>query len=248
MTMANKLEGKKVIVAGGSRGIGKELVLEMARQGAHILFTYVSNEVEARATEAEARGISPFVVSMKADIGKKEDMDRVFDFIPANFGGNADIYIGVAFPESVFMPTAIMSESGFDNMFKAVRGHYFALQKAAQSLNHGGKIIVFSSGAAAMPQPGSGAYAGAKSAIEKFALSLARETGPQQITVNVVSPGVTKTEGLVAPKEMVDMLLAQTPLGRLGTVQDIAKATVQLCLPEMSWINGQVIQINGGIL
>jgi 3-oxoacyl-[acyl-carrier protein] reductase len=246
--MENKLDGKKVIVAGGSRGIGKELVLELARQGAHILFTYVSNEAEAKATESEASKICPYVLSMKADIGSKEDMDKVFDFVPANFGVKPDIYIGVAFPQSVFMPTALMTEAGYDSMFNAVRGHYFALQKAAQSLNNGGKIIVFSSGAAAMPQPASGAYAGAKSAIEKFALSLAKETGQQQITVNVVSPGVTETEGLVAPKQMIDMLVAQTPLGRLGTVQDIAKATVQLCLPEMSWINGQVLQVNGGIL
>ncbi len=246
--MENQLEGKKVIVAGGSRGIGKEIVLELARKGAHILFTYVANETEAKATELEARRITPNVLAIKASINSREEMNKVFDFVPANFGGKIDIYIGVAFPQSVFMPTTNMTEDGFDSMFNAVRGHYFALQKAAQSLNNGGKIIVFSSGAAAMPQPASGAYAGAKSAIEKFALSLSKETGQQQITVNVVSPGVTQTEGLVAPKEMIDMLVAQTPLGRLGTVQDIAKVTVQLCLPEMNWINGQIIQVNGGIL
>lgn len=246
--MKNQLSGKKVIVSGGSRGIGKEIVLELAKQGAHILFTYVANEAEAIATEAEAKKLTPYVIAKKANISSKEDMDNVFDFISVNFGGKPDVYIGVAFPQSVFMPTAFMTEEGFDSMFSAVRGHFFALQKAAQSLTQGGKIIVFSSGAAAMPQPASGAYAGAKAAIEKFALSLSKETGQQQITVNVISPGVTQTEGLVAPKEMIDMLVAQTPLGRLGTVQDVAKATVQLCLPEMSWINGQVIQVNGGIL
>lgn len=246
--MEKKLEGKKVIVAGGSRGIGKEIVLELAKQGAHILFTYVANEAEAKATEATAKLITPYVRAMRADISNRKEMIDVFDYVPENFGGKPDIYIGVAFPNTVFTPTAFMTEDGFDSMFNAVRGHYFALQKAAQSLNQGGKIIVFSSGAAAMPQPASGAYAGAKSALEKFALSLAKETGEQQITVNVVSPGVTQTDGLVAPKAMIDMLVAQTPLGRLGTVQDVAKATIQLCLPEMNWINGQVIQINGGIL
>ncbi len=246
--MEKKLEGKKVIVAGGSRGIGKEIVLELAKQGAHILFTYVANEAEAKATEAAAKEITPYVMAMRADISIPKEMSDAFDYVPANFGGKPDIYIGVAFPTTVFMPTAFMTEDGFDSMFNAVRGHYFALQKAALSLNQGGKIIVFSSGAATMPQPASGAYAGAKSAIEKFALSLSKEAGGQQITVNVVSPGVTQTDGLVAPKEMIDMLVAQTPLGRLGTVQDVAKATIQLCFPEMNWINGQVIQINGGIL
>jgi len=246
--MEKKLAGKKVIVAGGSRGIGKQLVLELAAQGAHVLFTYVSNEAESRATEEEARRVNPYVIGMKANIGSKEDMIKVFDYIPAHFGGKPDIYIGVAFPKSIFAPTAYMTEEGFDSMFTAVKGHYFTLQKAAQSLNNGGKIIVFSSGAAAMPQMASGAYSGAKAAIEKFALALSKETGTQQITVNIVSPGVTETDGLVAPKEMIDMLVAQTPLGRLGTVSDVAKATLQLCMPEMSWVNGQVIQVNGGIL
>jgi 3-oxoacyl-[acyl-carrier protein] reductase len=243
-----RLDGKKIIVTGGSRGIGKEIVLDLAREGAHVLFTYAGNDTAAKATEAEAKKINPFVMAMKADLTSKEEMNTVFDFVPANFGGQVDIYIGVAFPKSVFMPTAIMTESGYDSMFSAVRGHYFAMQKAAQSLRNGGKIIVFSSGAAAMPQPASGAYAGAKAAIEKFALSLAKETGVNSITVNVISPGVTETDGLVAPKEMIDMLIAQTPLGRLGNVKDVANATVQLCMPEMSWINGQVIQVNGGIL
>jgi len=243
-----KLEGKKIIVAGGSRGIGKAIVLELANEGAHIVFTYASNEAAAKATEAEARKINRYVMAMKADLTSKEDMAKVFDFVPASFGGKVDIYIGVAFPTSVFMPTLMMTSEGYDSMFNAVRAQYFALQKAAQTLNTGGKIIVFSSGAAAMPQPASGAYAGAKAAIEKFALSLSKETGNNLITVNVVSPGVTETDGLVAPKEMIDMLVAQTPLGRLGKVEDVAKATVQLCMPEMSWINGQVIQVNGGIL
>ena len=246
--MTKKLDGKRIIVAGGSRGIGKEIVLELARQGAHVLFTYSHNETEAKATEAEAKKIQPFVMVMKADITNKEEMSKAFDFFPTNFGGKPDIYIGVAFPPAAFMPTAMMTEEGYDGMFKAVRGQYFAMQKAVKSLNNGGKIIIFSSGAAAMPQPASGAYAGAKAAIEKFALSLSKETGLQQITVNVISPGVTQTEGLVAPKEMIDMLVAQTPLGRLGTVSDVAHATVQLCMPEMNWINGQVIQVNGGIL
>ncbi len=243
-----RLDGKKIIVAGGSRGIGKAIVLGLMHEGAHVLFTYAGNETVAKATEAEAKKIHPFVMGMKADLTSQAEMSKVFDFVPVNFGGKVDIYIGVAFPASVFMPTVMMTADGYDSMFNAVRGHYFTLQKAAQSLNTGGKIIVFSSGAAAMPQPASGAYAGAKAAIEKFALSLAKETGQNKITVNVVSPGVTETDGLVAPKEMIDMLIAQTPLGRLGNVEDVAKATVQLCMPEMSWINGQVIQVNGGIL
>jgi 3-oxoacyl-[acyl-carrier protein] reductase len=99
-----------------------------------------------------------------------------------------------------------------------------------------------------MPGIASGAYSGAKSALEKFAISLAKELGSKRISVNVVSPGVTETEGLVAPKEMVDALVAQTPFGRLGKPEDVAGAVLALCLPETAWITGQVIQANGGIL
>lgn len=144
------LKGKKVIVAGGSRGIGKEVVLELARQGAHVLFTYFGNEKEANATEAEAKKINSYIKALKADIGNRDEMNKVFDFVPTNFGGQPDIFIAVAFPRSVFMPTAMMTEEGYDSMFNAVRGYYFTLQKAAQSLAPGGKILVYSSGAASM--------------------------------------------------------------------------------------------------
>ena len=99
-----------------------------------------------------------------------------------------------------------------------------------------------------MAGPASGAYGGAKAAIEKFALGLSKEVGGKGIRVNVVSPGVTETDGLVAPQEMIDGLVAQTPLGRLGQPDDVAKAVVALCLPELAWITSQVIQVNGGIL
>ena len=84
--------------------------------------------------------------------------------------------------------------------------------------------------------------------LEQFALCLSRETGARGVTVNVLSPGVTRTDGLVAPPEMVAMLVQQTPLGRLGEASEVAAAAVTLCLPGMGWVNGQVIHANGGIL
>ncbi len=244
----NRLAGKKVIVTGGSRGIGKAIVLGLAHEGAHVLFTYVGNEAAAKATEAEARQINPNVQAIKADLSSIADMKAVFDYVPANFGGETDIYIGSAFSTAHFSPTAYLTEAQYDSMFASVKGHFFALQQAAQHVAPGGAIIVLSSGAASMAGPASGAYGGAKSAIEKFALGLSKEVGGKGIRVNVVSPGVTETDGLVAPKEMIDGLVAQTPLGRLGQPDDVANAVINLCLPEMAWITSQVIQVNGGIL
>lgn len=247
-TQSGKLENKKVIVTGGSRGIGKAIVHALAKEGAHILFTYNSNADAAKTTEAEAKQFSPYVVAMQADASNANAMKSVFEFLPTNFGGEADIYIANAFSEAVFAPTSLMTEDGYDRMFAAVKGHYFALQQAAHHVKEGGRIIVLSSGAAAMPGFASGAYSGAKSALEKFAISLAKELGAKRISVNVVSPGVTETEGLVAPQEMVQALVAQTPFGRLGQPNDVAGAVLALCLPETAWITGQVIQANGGIL
>lgn len=243
-----RLSNKRVIVTGGSRGIGKAIVSALAQEGAHVLFTYHRNHDAAKATEQAAKQVNPYIMAMQADATQIDAMKNVFEFLPKNFGGEADIYIANAFSEAVFAPTAMMSEEGYDSMFAAVKGHYFALQQAALHVREGGRIIVLSSGAAAMPGIASGAYSGAKSALEKFAISLAKELGSKQISVNVLSPGVTETEGLVAPREMVQALVAQTPFGRLGKPDDVAGAVLALCLPETAWINGQIIQANGGIL
>ena len=246
--MNRKLENKKAIVTGGSRGIGRAIVEALARAGAHVLFTYNSNAAAAQEVEAAVKQAGGLAVGIQSDLTKLDDIKALFAYIPTNFGAAADIYVGNAFATSIFMPTALMSEAAYDSMFAAVKGHYFALQQAAHQVNPGGRIIVLSSGVAQMPTPASGAYAGAKAALERFTLSLAKELGSKQIAVNVISPGITETDGMVAPKEMVDMLVAQTPMGRLGQPADVANAVLLLTLPESQWIHGQVIQANGGIL
>jgi 3-oxoacyl-[acyl-carrier protein] reductase len=243
-----ELAGTKAIVTGGSRGIGRAIVLNLARYGAHVLFTYQANEQAASEVEEAASGFSGKAKGIRADITKLDDIKRVFEYIPQNFGGSPDIFVSNAFSQSIFMPTAFMTEQGYDVMFAAVKGHYFALQQAAQQVATGGRIIVISSGASKMPTAASGAYAGAKAAIERFALALSKELGNKQISVNVVSPGVTETDGLVAPKEMIDTLVAQTPFGRLGKPDDVAQAVLLLCTKEAGWVNGQSIGANGGIL
>jgi 3-oxoacyl-[acyl-carrier protein] reductase len=239
---------KKALVLAGSRGIGKQIVLGLAAKGVHVIFTYASNEAAAREVADEVVRNGGQATAIKADVGNLSELKEAVAYSTQNLGAGFDYFINNAFPSAVFAPTEFMNEDGYDTMFAAVKGHYFALQYAIRHINDGGNVVVISSGAAAMPQPASGAYAGAKSAIEKFALSLSRELGSRQISVNVVSPGVTKTDGLVAPQPMIDMLVAQTPLGRLGEPADVANAVVALCTDGMKWVNGQVIQVNGGIL
>ena len=99
-----------------------------------------------------------------------------------------------------------------------------------------------------MSSPGAGAYAGSKAAIEQFSMALAKELGPRGVTVNTVLPGVTRTDGLVMPPYQVEMLVAQTPLGRLGDPEDIADAVALLVSDAARWITGQNIRVTGGIV
>ncbi|MBD0259364.1 MAG: SDR family oxidoreductase [Cytophagales bacterium] len=243
-----ELAGKNALVTGGSRGIGRAIVLELARYGAHVLFTYQSNEAAAKEVEQATGALPGKAVGLRADITQLADLRKAFDAIPAHFGGPPDIFVSSAFSRSVFAPTAFMREEDYDLMFAAVKGHYFALQLAAGQVADGGRIVVLSSGASQMPGVASGAYGGAKAAIERFAFGLSKELGSRQVTVNVVSPGVTDTDGLVAPKEMIDGLVAQTPLGRLGQPEDVARAVLLLCTREAAWVTGQNLGANGGIL
>jgi 3-oxoacyl-[acyl-carrier protein] reductase len=99
-----------------------------------------------------------------------------------------------------------------------------------------------------MAIPAGGAYAGCKAAIEHFSAALAKELGDRGITVNTISPGVTKTDGLVLALEQVNEMIAQTPLGRLGQPEDLADAVALLVSDDAHWITGQSIRANGGIV
>ncbi|MGV3638299.1 MAG: SDR family oxidoreductase [Flavobacteriales bacterium] len=242
------LTGKNAIVTGGSRGIGRAIVLSLAKQGAHVLFSYNSNEQAARAVEEAAKAQGGTVTALRSDSTRVADIAALFARAKELFNGRIDIVVCSAFPSAVFKPTAFLSEAEYDSMHAGAKGIYFTLQQAAQHIADHGRIVVLSSGAAGMATPASGAYAGAKSAVERFALSAAKELGAKQVSVNVVAPGVVRTDGLVAPQEMIDMLVAQTPLGRLGEPDDVAHAVTLLTLPNAGWISAQVVHANGGLM
>jgi 3-oxoacyl-[acyl-carrier protein] reductase len=124
----------------------------------------------------------------------------------------------------------------------------YMLQAAANRIKDGGRIVQFSTGATSMPIPTGGLYAASKAAGERFAFALAKEIGHRQVTVNVISPGVTDTDGLILPQPAIDHLISQTPLGRLGKPQDIADVVAFLVGDDAHWMTGQNLQVNGGIL
>jgi 3-oxoacyl-[acyl-carrier protein] reductase len=243
----NQLNGKRTLLLGGSKGIGKATVLALAREGAQVVFTYKSNDALADAMVVGSAADGLMIKCLRSDLSNLLDTENSFTWATEQLGGKIQLLVINAFPPPVFMPTEVMDEHGYDAMFAATRGTYFALQQAAKNVEDGGSIIVISSGAAINPQYGNGAYAGAKAAIERFAMSLAKELGNRQVSVNCISPGFTKTEDFNAPDQMVQMITSLTPFGRLGTAEDIANAIVALAQPASKWITGQIIQVNGGI-
>jgi 3-oxoacyl-[acyl-carrier protein] reductase len=242
--VSKKLQGKNAIVTGGSRGIGRSIVTLLAAQGANVLFTFQKNEEAANEVESLAKGSK----AVKTDMRNLADINQLFADANAHFNNKIDIVILNAFPEAILKPTVMISESDYDALFNGTKGNFFLLQNAAKNIADGGRIIMVSSGAAGMAGPAGGAYGGAKSAVERFTLSLAKELGSRKVAVNVVAPGVTETEGLVAPKHIVDYLITQIPMGRLGQPDEVANAVVLLTMPEAGWISAQIVRANGGLM
>lgn len=238
---------KVAIVTGGSRGIGRSVALKFAEQGFDVAVTYASQPEKAEAVAEEIRQLGANALAVKFDLTELADGQTLFPTVKDHFG-RVDVLVANAYGTSIFKPLTAVSEAEYDTLFAYTKGTFFLLQQAAAHLPDGARILVFSTGATQMPGPGSSLYAGSKAAIERFALGLAREIGNRQITVNVISPGVTKTDGLVAPQPMIDYLVGQTPLGRLGDPADIADAVVALAGDAGRWINMQIIKVNGGIL
>ncbi|MEL6181838.1 MAG: SDR family NAD(P)-dependent oxidoreductase, partial [Myxococcota bacterium] len=211
---------KTAIITGASKGIGRATAEALGALGFNVIINYRSNADAAKST-AEAvvqKGGAAHIV--QADVTKPADVARLFTAAEDKFGG-VDVVVSNA-GMSVFAPLAAMSVEDFDTMFQLnARGAFLVLSEAARRVRDGGRIIHISSGGTKMPSPGGGGYAASKAAGEQMALSLAKELGERQVTVNVVSPGVTRTEGLVLPEPALQQLVGMTPLGRLGAPADV---------------------------
>jgi 3-oxoacyl-[acyl-carrier protein] reductase len=237
----SSLTGKVAIVTASSRGIGRSIALRLGRDGAAVAVNYVASPEKAEAVVQEIISNGGKAIATKADV------TRLFDETEKQLGA-IDIVVNVA-GLSVFKPHVDLTDEDFDKIFSVnTRGAMYMLQAAATRVKDGGRIVQFSTGGTKMPLPGAGLYAASKAAGEQFALALAKEIGHRQVTVNLVSPGVTDTDGLILAQAAIDHLIGQTPLGRLGQPQDIADVVAFLVGDDAHWMTGQNLQINGGIL
>jgi len=242
-----KFSGKVAIVTASSRGIGRAVAQKLGQAGASVVVNYVSAPEKAEAVVQEIITAGGQAIAVQGSVANRDDVVQLFDRAEAQFGP-IDIVVNVA-GTSVFKPHSDLTDEDFEKVFSVnARGAMYVLREAAKRVKDGGRIVQFSTGGTMMPVPTGGIYAASKAAGERFAFALAKEIGHRQVTVNVVSPGVTETDGLIMPQEAVDQLIQQTPLGRLGQPNDVADVVAFLVSEDAHWITGQNIQANGGIL
>ena len=244
------------LVTGGSRGLGRSTVLQLARRGVDVLFTYHSNEAEARAVAAQVEALGRRAVALQLDAGDSKRFPEFaaqvkaalasgwqreqFDYLVNNAGMGVD-----------HATVAETTEEQFDLLFNVhLKGTFFLTQKLLPLIADGGRIVNTSSGLARFALPGYAAYAAMKGGIEVLTRYLAKELGARGIAVNTIAPGAIETDfggGAVRDNAQLNAAIAsQTALGRVGLPDDIGGAVAALLTEANGWINAQRIEVSGG--
>jgi NAD(P)-dependent dehydrogenase (short-subunit alcohol dehydrogenase family) len=244
---------KIALVTGGSRGLGKHMALSLAQKGIDVLLTYHSQQAEAQATvaELEALGRKALAVQLNmADLGSFDAFyQQVAEALPATFGASRFDFLVNNAGTSLTAPIADTTEAQFDDMLNIhFKGVYFLTQKALPLLHDGGRIINISSATTRTSFAGASAYAAMKGAIEVFTRYLAVELGARGIAANVVAPGAIFGGGAMTDTPELRAYVAQlTALGRVGLPDDVGGVVAFLCTEEAKWLNGQRIEVTGGM-
>jgi 3-oxoacyl-[acyl-carrier protein] reductase len=246
-----KLKGKIAVVTGASKGIGAAIALKLAGEGARVVVNYSSDKAGAEKVAAEIKKAGSEAIVVQADVSKQADVTKLFTETKKAFG-KVDILVNNAGVFD-FQPLEAIDENHFRKHFDVnVLGLLLATKGAVPLMNgEGGSIINVSSVVSKTPPSGSAVYSGTKGAVDVITRALALELAPKKIRVNTVAPGATDTEGARAiPGGFEDFekwAVSRTPLGRIGTADDIAKAALFLASEDSGWITGEELLVGGGI-
>jgi 3-oxoacyl-[acyl-carrier protein] reductase len=240
---------KVAIVTGASRGIGAAVAERLARDGFTVVVNYAGNAAAAEALVRKIEASGGRAVAARADVADSAAVRRLFDTTEAAFGG-VDVLVNNA-GVMTLANLADTDDAAFQKLVSVnLTGTFNTLREAAKRLRSGGRIVNFSSSVVGLLMPTYSIYAATKAAVETMTRVLARELRGRNITANAVAPGPTATELFLdgKPSELIDRFAKQPPLERLGQPQDIANVVAFLAGPDGSWVNGQVLRANGGII
>jgi len=244
------LEGRVALVTGGSRGIGRAISLALAEAGARV--TVSSRKADAcDAVVAEIGGAGGEAMTAAGHAGRPEDISRVVAATMERWG-RLDILVNNAGTNPQFAPLTQGEASAFDKVLEVnLKGPWLLTTEAVNAWMgaHGGSVINVASVGGVRPDPMLGMYSASKAALINMTRALARELGPQGIRVNVIAPGLIRTDFarvLVETPEIHDRAVARTCLGRLGEPDEMAGAVVWLASDAASYVTGALIVLDGG--
>jgi len=249
-------KNKIALVTGGSRGLGKDMAFSLAGKGIDVILTYNTNKLEAenvvssltklgrkaQALQFDAnniKGLDIFVKAVTDTLKSHWNTDKL-DFLINNAGIGATV------------PIAQVTEEIFDNLLNIhYKGVYFLTQKTLPIMNDNGGVVFISSGTTRFCVPGYSVYSSLKGAVEVFCKYVAKEYGNRGIRSNIVAPGAIETDfnnaAIRNNPQMKGFLASQTALGRVGNADDIGSVVAFLCTDDAKWINGQRMEVSGGM-
>ena len=252
MAQTNKI----ALVTGGSRGLGKNMAIGLAKKGVDVVLTYNSKKEDALAVvneiqhlggkaaalqldTANVKAFDPFFAALATTLQSVFDADKI-DYLV----NNAGIGVHASFAET--------TEAQFDELMNVhFKGAFFLTQKALPLIADGGGIVNVSTGLARFSTPGYSAYASMKGAMETLTKYQAKELGSRGIRVNIVAPGAIETDfggGVVRDNAQVNSVIASaTALGRVGLPDDIGGVVAFLCTDDARWVNAQRLEASGGM-
>lgn len=247
---------KIALVTGGSRGIGRNVVENLAQRGVHSIFTYHSHRADADAVVSEVKKLGVKAVPLQLDCGDHASFDdfagKVREALDQLGAPRFDFLINNAGNSHPHSPFAEASEEGLDSLYNVhFKGVFFLTQKLLPLINDGGKIINISSTLTRVSMLGSAAYSSMKGAVEILSRHMALELGPRRITVNVIAPSAVATDfngGAVRDNPALNkMVVDMTALSRVGRPDDIGPVVAGFLSADFGFVNGQRLEIGGGV-
>jgi enoyl-[acyl-carrier protein] reductase III len=242
--------GKRALVTGGSRGIGRAIAMTLAGLGADVAINYVKHEEAAAETALAVERMGRRAVTIKADVAEPKQIKELFTAVKKSFGG-LDLFVSNAV-SGVLGPAARIGRFGWDASLNAnARAFLFGVQEAVKLFpESGGKIVAVSSIGSSTVLPGYAAVGASKAALETLVRYFARELAPRGINVNAVSGGPVDTAALdyFPDKDAIlEIWKERTPAHRIAKPAEIASVVAFLLSESSSWIQGQTIVVDGGL-